>query len=244
MVVHSWKIVKWLNWRSVPTIMDSIETDSNSTETSSSLGDFSTPHDKHHFGWTVFDHVISALVITPLAVAYWWSTWDLMGIYILPQNRSLSASICLAAGLTINGGIYCAQHWLLIKAKQSGCLLWLTWHHVHTYVFSIGTIFLWRGLWVILDVYTGRGPFSFLSQFFLSFIILVLLRCFTAAKSCPFKICNDLRCEAFKCSTKFSCQVSPYLECNKYLLLWKSFRVVDHLNMLVSMVWSSCESSS
>ena len=110
----------------------------------------------------MFDVAFTVLIIHQcLVVFYWRGSWELMDIYIFPDNKTYSAIVCfgIAYGLMI---LLCGIQPLLnflyrrfASTKNSRHRFLCSWLlEAITYFFSnFVNVGLWRGTWIICDVY-------------------------------------------------------------------------------------------
>jgi len=106
------------------------------------------------------DNLLSAVVIAPLVVCYWRGTWELLNVYLLPDDPAASGWTCFAIG---NVGLLCLvylQKPLSRWMRLDNPLHWMFGYHVYTYVLGGLNICQWRGVWVLLDHYTGVSVLS------------------------------------------------------------------------------------
>jgi len=108
----------------------------------------------------ILDNLLSALVIGPLVVFYWRGTWELLDVYLFPDNKEASGWTCTSVG---NVGLLCIvylQNPLARWLRVDNPLHWLLGFHLYTYVLGALNVCHWRGLWVLLDHYTGVSLIS------------------------------------------------------------------------------------
>jgi len=106
------------------------------------------------------DNLLSGVVIGPLVVCYWRGTWELLDVFLYPDNKAASGWTCTAVG---NIGLLCivyAQKPLARWMHADNTLHWLVGYHLYTYVLGGLNVCHWRGVWVLLDHYTGVSVLS------------------------------------------------------------------------------------
>ena len=122
----------------------------------------------------LLDNIISGLMIGPLVVFYWRGTWVLVDRHVLPDVILQSDGTELRVTSSANGWfcfvlaniglfvIVCTQHLLerLVKINSMHPAIRLVYGDVHGYVVAFLNVCHWRGVWVLLDYYTGTGPIS------------------------------------------------------------------------------------
>jgi len=110
--------------------------------------------------WRVFllfliDNLLSAVVIGPLVVFYWRGTWELLDVYLFPDDKVASGWTCATVG---NVGLICLvylQKPLAKWVRVDNPLHWTLGYHMYMYVLGGLNVCHWRGVWVLLDHYTG-----------------------------------------------------------------------------------------
>jgi len=108
----------------------------------------------------LIDNLLSAAVISPLVVCYWRGTWELLDVYLFADDQAASGWICSAIG---NVGLVCVVYlqkplagWLRVDNPVH----WVLGYHVYTYVLGGLNVCHWRGVWILLDHYTGVSALS------------------------------------------------------------------------------------
>jgi Fuseless len=126
--------------------------------------------------WRVFlllvDNVVSALLIGPLTVFYWCGTWSLLERHWLPDYQVDSNGKETVVASVANGWICCAvgnvgllilvfaQGELSRRVKIDRMAHWLFGCHLYTYTLAFFNVCHWRGVWILLNLYTGSGAVS------------------------------------------------------------------------------------
>ena len=101
------------------------------------------------------DNILSGLIIGPLTVMYWRGTWSLLNVYLFPNDQAASAWTCFVVG---NVGLLCLvylQNPLTRWLRLDRPLHWIFGYHLYTYVLGGLNVCQWRGIWHLLDHYTG-----------------------------------------------------------------------------------------
>ena len=122
------------------------------------------------------DNLLSAVVIAPLVVFYWRGTWELLNVYLFPDDQPVSGWTCLALG---NVGLLCLvylQQPLARWMRVDNPLHWMLGFHAHTYVLGSLNICQWRGVWILLDHYTGVNVLSSWTSFAIGRLYNALLK--------------------------------------------------------------------
>ena len=178
------------------------------------------------------DIVIVCLILTPLAILWWAGTWQMMDIVISTKHSYVSHLISLAIGLNICiSGSYAS----VFIAKQEAYYGRALACRVFNYVYSLGLINFWRGVWGTTDdiVNTQEDHKIVLSSLLLavSVMLLILLRGLVSCVSFPFWINTEFG-HTFKpaklrfrsnVSAILSSKVSATLPSDKYDILVKYY---------------------
>jgi hypothetical protein len=137
------------------------------------------------------DMFISAFIITPFVNIHWRGAWDLLDIYLLPNNERNSAYVSLGIGLLILYIIYLSQNFLQIfYEKYRHNLIGQIMTRLYTLIFAFAYINQWRGLWNLLDL-TSNNWFHLLIETLISIVFLLFMKSIYNLNSAPFIIAID-----------------------------------------------------
>jgi succinate dehydrogenase hydrophobic anchor subunit len=137
------------------------------------------------------DMFIAAFIITPLVNVHWRGAWDLLDIYLLPNDARTSALVSLVIGLFILYIIYLIQNFLQkFYEKYRKNFLGQTMARFYTLFIALAYINQWRGLWNLLDL-TSNQWYYLLIETFISIIILLIMKSIYNLNSAPFLIGID-----------------------------------------------------
>jgi len=139
------------------------------------------------------DNALSHLLIGPLTALFWRGAWEFLNRHLFPDNPELGAWICFAIG---NGGLVglaLSQNlWTTYIGVEKTCSIkWLVGYHLYTYILGVLNVFHWRGLWELLDIYTGVNGISCLASFVIGQCTLWLFRCSKTLISPPLVVDID-----------------------------------------------------
>ena len=105
---------------------------------------------------SVVDNLCCLLLLFPLAIFHWRGTWDLLDVYIFPDNENLSSWTTLAIGVNVCVLGYLVQpallaylDWQTVRQR----ILYSTTLRVYMYLHGWGVLCFWRGVWNLLDDY-------------------------------------------------------------------------------------------
>ncbi|XP_046548264.1 uncharacterized protein LOC124258240 isoform X2 [Haliotis rubra] len=108
---------------------------------------------------TVIEHIVDALfvvfIFSPLVVCYWNSTWNLIGLYLLPSNKIASGWISVAISIVLMVASFFTQDVLNKYVKKEKYVSFYLVSRLFTYVMSFSQVSNWRGIWELLNLYIG-----------------------------------------------------------------------------------------
>lgn len=166
---------------------------------------------------SVFDVLLSSLIITPLVVFTWGSVWPLVDnyyLYLFPVYPCLWFSTCILCGFSMVGKIL---DYIFSGLSQNLCskFSYKLVRFLYVYVFFICNILHWRGLWAVYASYITTN----LQIYCVSLVCLVglvLLKSLKNGVGCPFVIGVDVDEGFFDVPSRFRIGVS-YLFINTYI---------------------------
>jgi len=129
-------------------------------ETDGKLVDYSPTKSRRAPLLFIIDNIVCGLVIGPLTTTYWRGTWLLLDVYLFPNDQLISAWTCTAVS---NVGLLCLVYlqkplgkWI----RLDNPLHWIFGYHLYTYILGGLNVCHWRGIWYLLDYYTGISVVS------------------------------------------------------------------------------------
>jgi hypothetical protein len=105
-------------------------------------------------------------------VSFWYSTWKLQDIYLFPDNPGLSNGLSLSFGILGLCILGLKQFSLTTELQGKHCVVFFCVSRIIVLFWAIFGICHWRGLWNILDNYTGRYSSEILLAACLFFLVL------------------------------------------------------------------------
>ena len=170
--------------------------EANTDQRERALVDYSPTRSRRAVLLYIVDNLLSAIVVGPLVVFYWRGTWELLNVYLFPGDQAASGWTCSAIG---NVGLVCLVYlqeplarWLRLDNK----LHWMFGYHLYTYVMGALNVCHWRGVWVLLDHYTGISVLS-------SWLTFAIGKAITSYYSYVTLLCDHF----LQIQTKFQCQI-------------------------------------
>lgn len=152
----------------------------------------------------LLDILFSSLVVGPLVIIYWMSTWELYDYYISPEDAKISATISLIIGFIGQFVIIFFQD-KIAKLLTFGQRKWI--NELASRLFSLAfaqtTINLWRGAWKFIDIYSPEDAISPVVNIVQNSIILMLSKTIRNSISTPFVVTTDKAETNYKIPTFF-----------------------------------------
>lgn len=155
---------------------------------------------------TVFDFAFSALIVAPLTVFAWCSTWDLMDAHprIFPGIPSLCFSTTIMIGFTVAR--------LVFKEAEVSPKSVLV--RVYIYFYFVVCVMQWRAAWLLIDEGLAFGA-KFVGLKVIVVVLTVVLvsglfgfRCLKSSLATPFSLGVDDVGTAFDFPTRWKFRVS------------------------------------
>jgi len=167
----------------------------------------------HYVFLSILDTLLSALVVSPAVVSYWHGTWFIMDHYVFPDKHIYSSWVSVAIGYL--------GHMLftLLQTPMTRCfhpdqhrLSYYIVSRVYTTIFGFVCVNSWRGVWKLMDHYTGYDIGPLLGTTVASVLALAAMRTLRNISAPPFSITTDY-CEGyFHVPTMFRVSVSCILD--------------------------------
>lgn len=156
----------------------------------------------------VLDSILSIFVFSPLVVGYWRGCWQLMDIFLFPDNKLYSVLTSLGVGV-LSGLFFC----LVQGPLNSLCdhnkrpIIHLLISRLYTLIFSVSAVSHWRGVWSMWDLYTGTSWQSGATSFGIGLLTLALTRGLKNILAPPFLVVPDHPTGYFNVPTLFKAEV-------------------------------------
>lgn len=160
---------------------------------------------------SILDTFFSSIIVAPLVVGYWRSVWELMGIYVYPDDFLVSAWVSTAIGLIGHLVFMLLQHNLekCLHPDQNRILFYVL-SRLYTGCFAFICVNGWRGPWQLLELLTSNMAIELISPLLTIFAILILgcAKALRNVSATPFAIANDSAEGYFVVLTMFRFRVS------------------------------------
>ncbi|XP_022918483.1 uncharacterized protein [Onthophagus taurus] len=159
----------------------------------------------YHLLLSVMDSIFSAVVVAPLVVGYWRSVWELMNIYVYPDDKLLSALISTIIGICGHLFFDIAQGFFTKRFHpDKNRIIYYVVSRAYTVAFAFVCVNGWKGPWNLLDQYTDPKDLTVVVvPFVIGIIALAVLRTLRNVSAPPFAIATDHVEEYFVVMTMF-----------------------------------------
>ncbi|XP_019619869.1 PREDICTED: uncharacterized protein LOC109466579 [Branchiostoma belcheri] len=149
------------------------------------------------------DAVINGVVVAPLVVAYFSGTWNLLDIYLIPENFSWSAVASLLIGIALTLLINLLQGVLGSLFAERSVVFHIV-YRLYIYIYGFAAINQFRGLWYLLDDLTGETILGAAVCVGVSLLVSAPLRVMNNIAASPMITNVDIRSEEpFRVDTRF-----------------------------------------
>ena len=157
----------------------------------------------------LIDSSLAIFVFAPLVVGYWRGCWQLMDIFLFPQNAYLSLYSSIAIGLGFGVFFGLAQN-CLARSFPVGRRKWLFvfLSRLYTMIYCVVCVNHWRGIWLLWDNYHGLSWQSGATSAGVGLLSLALTRGLRNILAPPFLTFPDGRDGYFAVPTLFNAKVS------------------------------------
>lgn len=140
----------------------------------------------------IFDVLFSCVIVGPLVIIYWMSTWKLYDFYVTPDEPEISAAISFIIGF---GGqfviIYYQDELAIILTFENHKWINMIVSKLYTLIYAQTTINLWRGMWKFIDMYSPEDTATACLNIVQNSIILMLSKTYRNSISTPLIVATD-----------------------------------------------------
>lgn len=183
------------------------------------------------------DYLIVCILISPLVIYYWQGTWILMDIYVFPDSFLDSALLSTGLGVLFSLFILGTQGWIVEKLSHyHEICLKIAWK-MCIYFTSLSTISFWRGVWMLMDRFTGVTLTIFLVSHCMAFVFLITTRTTSSIVSSPGYLLKD---ETVSPSTSFNFDGLPlinYIKSKWMKIFFSHFLTVFMISTAIVCYW-------
>ncbi|XP_022123875.2 uncharacterized protein LOC110999223 isoform X5 [Pieris rapae] len=147
---------------------------------------------EHYTGLIEYiDIIFTTLIAGPLIIIYWLATWNLLDMYIYPEDPLLSALVTTSMGL-IFGLLLCVFQEYCCKelTPEIGKVKFFIVTRLYNYVGGLINVAACRGVWSIMDIYEDDA-FSTAVTTVISTTALICLKGLRNLESAPYSVSID-----------------------------------------------------
>ncbi|CAH1261384.1 Hypp2330 [Branchiostoma lanceolatum] len=153
---------------------------------------------------TVNNFAVVGLLITPMVVSYWRGTWGLMDRYLLPREPVYSPWVSVGIGVPLLLMLNLLQSPLRrLAGRTDSCVVQHVCHVLYVYVHGFANVNHWRGVWKLLDVYTGINATSVVVCAVLAVVVKAVMRTLYNTLAPPILVATDFSSDPFTITTRF-----------------------------------------
>lgn len=140
----------------------------------------------------IFDVLFALIVVAPLVVTFWSTTWKLYDLFIFPNDPVVSGAVSWSFG-------FCGQMILLFyQDSLKKILVFEKRNFVNILIIKIYALFLghtfvsfWRGVWSFVDTTSSKGLGVVILNIVQNIITLMILKTFRNTLVPPFIVLTD-----------------------------------------------------
>ncbi|XP_055387283.1 uncharacterized protein LOC129615897 isoform X1 [Condylostylus longicornis] len=130
-------------------------------------------------GLYVLDCLFSVLIVGTLVVVAWRGVWVMLDLTLYPTSKALSGWGSLIIGYIIVTVTFATQPTIQWTCEKISGLCRIIVADLFLFISFLGTVNVWRGVWMLIDVYlySDDHVFSCWLSHSVSFMLLILLNC-------------------------------------------------------------------
>lgn len=150
-----------------------------------------------------FDILLSCLIIGPLVVIYWVTTWKLCDIFITPDDLLKSATISFVIGFIGQIILVFYQDSIAKVLKfENRKFINLFVSKVYALVVAQTSIHFWRGVWKFVDIISSSADTTIMTvNLVQNLVILMLSKTLINSLAVPFVVTTDQKSGEYTITT-------------------------------------------
>lgn len=154
------------------------------------------------------DMAFASLIVTPILLIHWRGTWNLLKMYVFPEDILYSGITFIGIGTIGQFIVIYAQNFLESHFHpDKHRLTFMFVSRLYTYIYSIIGIGGWLGMWDILDFYCPSDILFSCAITLVSAVLLGVLKGLRNISSPPFGISTDNSKDYFVITTMLKTSV-------------------------------------
>lgn len=183
----------------------------------------------------LFDILFSLLIVGPLVVIYWVTTWKICDIFIKPEEPQLSATISFVIGFSGQFALVFYQDLITKSLKFKKCkFLNLIVSKLYALFAALTCISFWRGVWKFIDIFSPSDQISIALNVAQNLLILILSKTLKNSLAPPFVLSLDSSAGNYSAGTFFKKKVKEILKTVEII----SLIFLNHLRKLMEVLRS------
>lgn len=158
----------------------------------------------------VLDILFASVIVAPLVVVFWYTSWTILDYYVFPSDRVISAGISFVIGFCGQFLVMFYQKGLeeLCSTSEKRNLLDIIVTKVFALVMAVTSVSLWRGTWIFADLTTPDDNFTIAINITQNTIIMSFSKSFRNSIAALFVVALDQHENNFVIPTYFKRVVS------------------------------------
>ena len=127
--------------------------------------------------------IIILCFITPAVINYWRGTWYILDLFVFPNDKVLSASLTFTASFGTISLLMLVEDYIkeFLDGRKARKGLYL----VLIYLLAFLSVASWRGLWMMLDLYTTTALTSAIVSHVVGFLIVLCTKTSSSIVAIP-----------------------------------------------------------
>lgn len=152
--------------------------------------------------------MFSSLLAAPAVIAYWRGTWNLIDIFLLPDDQLGSALSSCFIGTAGHFMFYYYQgRFTKSFHPDKHRITFMIISRIYTAVYGIVCVNSWRGGWSLMDLYIPKNVHTYFAILMISCILLAFCKGLRNISASPLAISTDHSKDYFKVPTMFKASV-------------------------------------
>ncbi|XP_006824215.1 uncharacterized protein LOC102808290 [Saccoglossus kowalevskii] len=172
------------------------------------------------------------VLIGPLTIAFWWSTWTIMDVILSSTGKPDTFLISICVGFVVPS-LFIPLQSVLIGNIQRRNFAWYTVPRMYVYILSLAVVSLWRGAWGICEFYIGESKLVYVYVGIISYVILWSTRVSYTGVSSPVTLDLDIEIDYYRIKTRF------YARGGNFVLRVISIIISVALTAIGGLTWQS-----
>lgn len=171
-------------------------------------GTIETRNTMHNAFLVFLDVAFASVIVGPVVVIYWRGTWNLMTLWLYPDDVAMSAiGSCFIGTIGHFVCFYCQDALSKHVDKNRNRLTFMIVSRLYTAIYGLICVNGWRGPWALLDIYSTDSVSSLLLTILIATVLLIICKGLRNITSAPFGVSTDHSKDYFVAPTMFKSSV-------------------------------------